>query len=361
MHDFQQDTRFLLCASLVSRSWSPPAQMLLFQHVAIRSQATFTALCSAITSHATHGKDFTRHVRSLSAVLDPEQPGCLQPISLSHAVSLFPNLKELDLACYSSTKPNALYLRDGKPVSILDDEALSTLRSGPPITALRLANWSSDTSLLCKLLVLYHSSLRALSLRGALISFPVLTASPLATPHHPLDLTLQSPLAPNLLDWLTNRTVRPRVRTLEFTRQPERAALASLLAAHGNELRALALPTLTTADAAHVAAYCYPRLESLRTEHPYATLPAAHVHLRHVALATGPALSLFCEKMRSGAGIRGRLERVSVMLWRGNEEELEAVRVLELLCAQRGVQIDFERDVKAFRARFWAAGVVQRA
>jgi hypothetical protein len=49
------------------------------------------------------------------------------------------------------------------------------------------------------------------------------------------------------------------------------------------------------------------------------------------------------------------------MLWRGNEEEREAVRVLELLCAQREVQIDFEQDVKAFRARFWAAGVVQRA
>ncbi|KAI0253304.1 hypothetical protein BJV78DRAFT_1351896 [Lactifluus subvellereus] len=76
------------------------------------------------------------------------------------------------------------------------------------------------------------------------------------------------------LGLLTNRTVHLRVRTIEFTRQPGRAALVSVLAAHGDELRALALPTPTTA----VMAGCCSRLESLRTEHPYATLPAPHVH-----------------------------------------------------------------------------------
>jgi hypothetical protein len=46
----------------------------------------------------------------------------------------------------------------------------------------------------------------------------------------------------------------PHACTLEFTRQPETAVLAALLAAHGDELRALGLPTLTTADATLVVA-----------------------------------------------------------------------------------------------------------
>jgi F-box-like len=361
LHDFQQDTRFLLNASLVSRSWRRPAQLLLFQHVVIRSEAAFTALCNATSSNATHGEVLAGQVRSLSAALDPEQPGCLQPPSLCHAISLFPNLSELDLACYSFSKPQITsYQRDGKSFSIFDDKALSTLCSGPPISALRLANWSSDTSLLDKLLGLYQPSLRVLSLRGAHSSFSTPATSRLAS-HHALDLTLQPPLASTLLDWLTNRTTRPRIHTLEFIRQPEHAVLAALLATHGDGLKSLALPTLTTADAALVAAHCSPRLKSLRTEHPYAALPALRLHLHHVALAVHPALTLVREQvgMLSGIGMRGRLEHVSVILWRGNEEEQRAVRALKLLCAQLGVWIRFEREVKEFRARFREA-VVQR-
>ena len=115
-------------------------------------------------------------------------------------------------------------------------------------------------TLLNKLLSLYHTSLRTLSLRGACIShfFPT-TSWPLvaASPLHPLHLTLEPPVPPALLDRLTNPnpTIRPHVLALEFTRRPEPTVLAALLAAHCTNavFTALALPTLTTTDAALVA------------------------------------------------------------------------------------------------------------
>jgi len=246
--------------------------------------------------------------------------------------------------------------RDGNPFIALEDEALSLLRFGPRITALRLANWSSDTSLLGALLSLYHRTLRTLSLRGTPASFSVPPASPpLPTPLCPLNLTLEPSLAlvPGLVDWLTDPSTAPLVRALEFVRQPEPAVLATLLAAHGTTLTALALPMLTAAD---VAARRCPRIEALRTEHPYtALLPRPlRARLRHVALAAAPALALAREEAR----MRGRLESMSVVLWRGDEEERVTVRALKVLCAQLGVRAEFERDVVAFRARF-RAGAAQ--
>jgi hypothetical protein len=329
--------------------------MLLFRYVYIRSHAAFNALFNAISSNATRGKRLARYVRSLSAVLDPQQPGSLHAISFAHAASLFPNLSELDLSFHPPPKPCALNEPEGKPFCALGDEALSILRSGPPITTLRLANWSNDTSLLGTLLSLYHPTLRTLSLRGTPASFSVPPVLPhLSTPSCPFSLTLEPSLAlvPVLMDWLTDSRNPALVHALEFIRQPERAVLSALLAAHGATLTMLALPTLTAADAAEVAAHVCPHLEALRAEHPYAALPPRllSARLRHVALAAAPALALVREEARA----RGRLESMSVVLWRGDKEELLIVRVLKALCAQLGIRIEFERDVVAFRVRFWA-------
>ena len=333
--------------------------MLLFRHVSIRSQVASNALFNAISSSATHGKRLARHVRSLGAVLDPQQPGRLHALSFARAVSLFPNLSELDLSFYPPPMPCPLHEREAEPFFPLEDEVLSILRSGPRITALRLANWSGDASLLGTLLSLYHPTLRTLSLRGSPASFSVPPASPpLSTPLFPLNLTLEPSLAlvPALMDWLTDARTAPHVRALEFTRQPEPAVLAALLAAHGATLTALALPTLTAADAAAVAAHGCPLHSALRAEHPYTALPPPplRAHLRHVALAAAPALALVREEARA----RGRLESMSVMLWRGDEEEWATVHVIKVLCAQLGVRAEFERDVVAFRARFWAGALL---
>jgi hypothetical protein len=350
-HDLYRDTGFLQSAALISKCWSWAAQMLLFRHVSIRSHAAFNALFDAISSNATREKCLARYVRSLSAVLDPQQPGSLHAISFAHAASLFPNLSELDLSFYPPQKPCALNESEGKPFYALGDEALSILRSGPPITALRLANWSNDMSLLGTLLSLYPSTLRTLSLRGTPASFCVPPVLPhLSTPWRSFSLTLEPSLA--LMDWLTDLRNPPLVHALEFIRQPEPAVLSALLAAHGGTLTTLALPTLTVADAAEVAAYVCPHLEALRTEHPYAALPPRllSARLRHVALAAAPALALVREEVR----VRGRSESMSVVLWRGDKEELVVVRVLKALCAQLGIRIEFKRDVVAFRMRFWA-------
>ena len=354
-HDLHRDTAFLLSAALISKAWSRPAQTLLFRHVSIRSQKTFKALFNVIYSDATLGKRLAQHVRSLSAVLDPQQPGRLHEVSFAYAVSLFPNLSELEITFYPTPKPCPSSEREGDfpSRSALEDKALSILRSGPCITSLRLANWSSDTSLLGKFLSLYHRTLRTLSLHGTPTSFYLPRSSPFfSAPLSPLDLTLEPSLAaaPALADWLANPGTGPPVRALEFTRQPEPAVLAAMLATHGASLTALALPTLTIADAARIAAHGCPRLEALRTEHPYATLPPRPLcaRLRFVALAASPALALVREEARN----RGRLQSISVILWCDGAEELETVRVLKALCAPLGIRAEFERDVVAFRARF---------
>jgi hypothetical protein len=315
----------------------------------------FNALFNAISSHATRGKRLSQHVRSLSAVLDPQQPGYLHAHSFAHAASLFPNLLELDIAFYPPPKPFPSNEREGEPFIALEDGALSMLRSGPRITALRLANWSNDTSLLGTFLSLYHGSLRTLSLRGTPASFSVpSTSTPLSAPRCPLSLTLEPSLAliPVLMTWLTGPNNPLLIRALEFMRQPEPVVLAALLATHSGTLMALALPTLTVADVAVVSAHGCPRLEALRTEHPYSALLSRPLsaRLRHVALAAVPALALVHEEARA----RGYLESMSVVLWRGDEEERETVGVLKALCAQLGIRVEFERDVAVFRERFRA-------
>lgn len=99
-HDRYQDTQLLLSASLVDRSWAPAAP---FRHDVIRYPLPIGLYCPVqrIPSNGPRGKNFERHVQSLSATLDPEQPRCLQPLSFA---CLFPNLTTLDLACYSRWK-----------------------------------------------------------------------------------------------------------------------------------------------------------------------------------------------------------------------------------------------------------------
>ena len=133
---------------------------------------------------------------------------------------------------------------------------------------------------------------------------------------------------------------------------------------HDNTFTALALPTLTTADAAFITANAVDRLESLRIEHPYAALPPRCTCIRHAALALGPALVLVRWDMCTHAGddfngharVRvtcGRLERLSVMLWYVHGEELGVVSRLRFACARLGIQIGFERDIRAFGTQFY--------
>jgi hypothetical protein len=156
--------------------------------------------------------------------------------------------------------------------------------TGLLITVLRLIDWPD-----------YHTFLRALSRRGSgsvPYILPSLTTATqpqvIATPVRSLHLTLEPPFPPALLDRLTNSntSIRPRVLTLEFIRQPEPTVLEALLATHGmnthSALTALALPTITTARRMRprpsATGAC---LESQRLEHPYAAHPLFCPHLRH--------------------------------------------------------------------------------
>lgn len=114
--------------------------MLLFRHVSLRSHVAFNALFNAISSNGSREKHLSRHVQYLSAALDPQQPGHLHALSFAQAVSLFPNLSELNVTFYPLPKPFPSNEREGEPFVALEDESLSILRSGPRITSLHLAN-----------------------------------------------------------------------------------------------------------------------------------------------------------------------------------------------------------------------------
>jgi hypothetical protein len=135
---------------------------------------------------------------------------------------------------------------------------------------------------------------------------------------------------------------------------------------HGNlnTPTTLVLPVITTANANFIAVNTVTHLESLRIELPYAVLPSRCTHTRHAALA------LVRWDMCTHAGdnfnghvcVRvtcGRLERLKVVLWYGHGEELEVMRWLMLVCAGLEIRIEFERDVKAFRAHFYPGVMVR--
>ncbi|KAN0130031.1 hypothetical protein V8E53_012185 [Lactarius tabidus] len=208
--------------------------------------------------------------------------------SAALVVSLFPNLSEPDITFYPTPKPIQSNEREGEPFVDLDDEALSILRSGPRITALHLANWSNEMTLLGALLSLYHnnSTLRTLSLRGTPASFSVSSRSPSLSALPQLNLTLEPSLA-----------LVPAPHGL--VHGPQQPPLVRAL----DTLTRLALPTLTVADADNVAGHGCPRIEALRTEHPHTALPPRLLSVRryHVALA----------RVHDEARARGCLETVS--------------------------------------------------
>ncbi|KAI0275443.1 hypothetical protein BC834DRAFT_965815 [Gloeopeniophorella convolvens] len=334
-HDLQQDTKCLLNACLISRGWSLVAQKLLFCHVVIRSQKAYASFHAAVYEQK---KGLAECVRSLGATLDPAQPGGLRSSFFAYAVSLCPNLATLDLACYAAASRAVRGgLSKDRSYRVLPDEVLATLRPTPHITTLRLANWSGDPTLLSTLLQLLPA-LRTLALRGTLTSF---TSPPCGVPL-PERLVLEPSLASTLLAWLAQPSLSSPVRALEFTRQPEPTVLAALLHAHGSALCMVTLPTLPTASAELFA--CCSSLCALRIEHPFSALPPC-ARVRHAALALGPALVL----LRTSTAV----ESLCVMVWRENKEESAQLRKLRALCAVRGVYLWEERDIRAFRARFW--------
>ena len=98
-------------------------------------------------------------------------------------------------------------------------------------------------------------------------------------------------------------------------------------------------------------------------EHPYAAVPPLSTHLRYAALAPAPAVALLRQEMSASAvdgrdGCAGgrRLERLSVMLWRGYGPTQSSAYVETCLCPT-GVRVEFGQD-RTFRALFW---VMQRA
>ncbi|KAI0041000.1 hypothetical protein FA95DRAFT_1502018 [Auriscalpium vulgare] len=359
----QPDRRLLTTASGVCRSWSGPAQALLFRDVVLHSELAYAAFMSATRPCTPRGLAHARCVRTLHAIVDNAQPGGLRAVSFAGAVGRCPNLQDVDLSCFgappvpeSESAPTASRTSTAPSGAgahaFFDAHALALLRTGPALASLRLANWSHDPALLAQLLAVYPA-VRALALRGTAAGLRRVPAGPLP---HGLRLTLQPPAPPALLRWLADCPA-PALRTLEFTRQPPAAVLERLLAAHGPTLRALAVPSLLASARALVRARC-PRLAVLRVEHPW-TSPAVFKDappacaLRRVAFGADADTPLrpVIEFVRAQPGV----ERVLMMLWtrRAGEQARPAHPQLDELrevCAQRGVQFAVETDARVFRA-----------
>jgi hypothetical protein len=197
-------------------------------------------------------------------------------------------------------------------------------------------------TLLNKLLSLYHTSLRTLCLRDASVShfFPTTSRPLVAASHlHPVHLTLEPrshPPSSTGSQIPTPRYARTSSHSSSRASQSppssQRCSPHSARTLRSQRSRYQHSPQRTRPS----SQAC---LESLRMEHPYAAVPPLSTHLRYAALAPAPAVALLRQEMSASAvdgrdGCAGgrRLERLSVMLWRGYGPTQSSAYVETCLC-----------------------------
>ncbi|EIM83249.1 uncharacterized protein STEHIDRAFT_159842 [Stereum hirsutum FP-91666 SS1] len=350
---YEPDTSLLLACSLVCKSWSTPAQTLLFRNIDLRSQRSSNTFRAAVDPGTERGRALASCVRSLRATIDPSQPFRLLPRSFALATTMCPNLKGIDLTLYGPPTPHAAsqnthgsplsFSRQKNPTPTFDEKTLSILRSAScTITSLRFTNWSTNFSALPQLISAWPS-LQNLSLRG----YPpqLVAEEPCALKLSSLSLNFPPAPSYEFLDWLLHDTEKAEsLRSLHVSFS-DSAALEHILTAHGSKLQSLSLPTLRASEATVLAKEC-PALESLSIERSAAFRPRKDVALKDIALGVDGNTSL--GPLVASLGEDGP-RSVVLMLWKGGEKH-PLLPELKRRCAELGVSCRIVRNAEVFRA-----------
>ncbi|KAF5368227.1 hypothetical protein D9757_011225 [Collybiopsis confluens] len=124
--------------ALVSKSWTYPAQHLLFQHLSLHSQSDYLSFQYAIQRTPA----LANTVRSIRVLIDSNQlqpqGGGVSQFQFGQVVQVCEGLNEVDISLFGEAS--------------FEEGLIAKLRSRPGISSLRFMNWSGDVYALVQLL-----------------------------------------------------------------------------------------------------------------------------------------------------------------------------------------------------------------
>ena len=347
---------FLRTCSLVCKSWSLPAQKLLFRRIHLCSQAAYNSLVSAADRSTERGRILSDSVVQMHVVLDNNQPGPLKQACFARAVTFCPNLRELNLALYGCGEPgndivgSPTLERMRRPAPSFEPGTLELLRTGPLITSLHFSNWSDNDQSIVQLLDIWPS-LNSLSITGKTPHLsPGLTHPPFASALARLRMNCQVEPSLDFLEWLLHTSSQTNsLCAIELDREPSLDMLDYLTRNHTESLQELAVPSCTTPEHATTIIRCR-SLRQLRTERP-STIPAVFRQLppgiQHLAFGMDQDTPL--QTLIEAVKTQDELESVTVNLWDKGDSHRQ-LSALKMACAFRGVELRITNDVRVHRA-----------
>ena len=352
------DTEFFRTCSLVCKSWSLPAQKLLFRRIHLCSQAAYSSFVYAANRSTERGRILGDSVVQMRVVLDNNQPGPLKQACFARAVTLCPNLRELSLALYGCGEPgndivgSPALERMRRPAPSFEPSTLELLRAGPPITSLHFSNWSDNDQSIVQLLDIWPS-LKSLSITGKTPHLsPGLTQPPFACALTRLRMNCQLEPSLDFLDWLLHTSSQTNsLSAIELDREPSLDMLDHLTKNHMESLQELAIPSCSTSEHATAIIRCR-SLRQLRTERPSTSAVTAvfrQLPMGIQQLAFGMDQDTPLQTLVEAVKTRDDLESITVNLWDKGDSHRQ-LSALKMACAFRGVDLRITNDVRIHRA-----------
>lgn len=357
-NDGAVNTEFLRTCSLVCKSWSLPAQKLLFRRIRLCSQAAYNSFVLAVDRSTDRGRILSDSVVQMHVVLDNNQPGPLKQACFARAITLCPNLRELSLALYGCGEPgndivgSPALERMRRLAPSFEPGTLELLRTGPLIASLHFSNWSDNDQSVVQLLDIWPS-LKSLSITGKTPHLsPGVTHPPFACALARLRINCQHEPSLDFLEWLLHTSSRANsLRAIELDREPSLDMLDYLTRNHAESLRELAIPSCTTPEHATTIIRCR-SLRQLRTERPSTSaIPAVFRQLpmgiQHLAFGMDQVTPL--QTLVEAVKTRDELESITVNIWDKGSSHRQ-LPALKMACAFRGVELRITNDVRVHRA-----------
>ncbi|KAF8634966.1 hypothetical protein AX15_000690 [Amanita polypyramis BW_CC] len=350
-NNLEVDIAILKSCSLVCRSWSTPAQKLVFHRVTLQNQKALESFVDAIDRSTERGCILGDAVKCLRIVMDHNQPLGIHQHSSALSVSLCPNLTGLSLSLYGCAAPGKDIvgapdqLRMRRPAPLFDEQTIQLFTSGPEITSLEFHNWSENGQATTQLLQVWPT-LKSLSISGTAPQF-VATPSPLPCALEHVRLNFQTPPSDDYMKWLLHNSSES-LRVLEFDREPSVHLLDYLLTSCGSTLCSLSLPSLSFPEQASIIQKCS-QLRELRTESPsvlpvlYRKLPESLEHMAF-GMDKDSALHAILRAVKN----RTSLKTITAHIWSGGESHSH-ISNLKVKCAWRGVDLRVTDNIRQFR------------
>ncbi|KAL0575017.1 hypothetical protein V5O48_006946 [Marasmius crinis-equi] len=343
---------FLKSCALVCRDWSLPAQKMLFRHVTFSTKTACTTFTDAVNPATERGRILAAAVHSMRASIDHNQPFGLTQRAFARAVTLCPNLYELNLALYGCGvpgddvvgSPDALRMRRVAPS--FDVETLELLRSGPRISALTFRNWSENRQSITQLLSVWPS-LKSLVISGVAPELPSPTTDPFPCALEELRVNLQSSPSVDFFKWLLHHSC-DSLKKLEFERELSSVVVQYLIDTHHDTLENVSLP-LCSREISRSLAQCqnlrHVSVEDISSYPVTFKKLTANIESFAFGLGRDTQVQAILEAIKAQESLHG----VTVQLWSGGELHRHLAS-LKTTCALRGIDLNLTQDIRQFRS-----------